>query len=469
MSSHKNMLELYVSERMKPTYKYSRPTVASGAFDFEKGDVKNPYFVIECVPSWARVLSPNGYRPIWTIDKGDFVISGSGKMTRVTQVFKRKYAGKIVKIKSSYNFNALFMTPEHPVYYRQDWNSKAEFLPAGKLLEQNGYLSMPCLSRDTRMLKNKETMVGKLDEDLVKIIGYYISEGHISVDNRNKKNYLYLVFTFGGDEDTYVNELVSLLEKRTKKKISVYKHKKENVIKVQVSDASLCHYLSSNFGKSSLEKSIPFYFKDLTDNLISILLKYLIRGDGNRSEAGIHYSSHSSRLLSDIRNMLLCIGIVSSISGSNCKENQLRIFNNNKNLELIKDNGFKYKYPFKITLKKKMHYLIEPGLWHKINTNSVEEESYNGTVYNIETESGDYVYENVIVHNCKDWNTASFSIKDDVWRGLKTQAAREMKDPVYIVENSKGNRLAIMDLEDWFDLIYEVIELRAHKRNAESS
>ena len=73
------------------------------------------------------------------------------------------------------------------------------------------------------------------------------------------------------------------------------------------------------------------------------------------------------------------------------------------------------------------------------------------------------------VIECKDWNTASFSIKDDVWRGLKTQAAREMKDPVYIVENSKGNRLAIMDLEDWLDLIYEVIELRAHKRNAESS
>jgi len=60
----------------------------------------------------------------------------------------------------------------------------------------------------------------------------------------------------------------------------------------------------------------------------------------------------------------------------------------------------------------------------------------------------------------KNWNTKSFSIKDDVWYKIKSEAATEYKDPVYIVENKHGNRLAIMDLEDWFNLVYEVIELR---------
>jgi hypothetical protein len=64
---------------------------------------------------------------------------------------------------------------------------------------------------------------------------------------------------------------------------------------------------------------------------------------------------------------------------------------------------------------------------------------------------------------CKDWNTNSFSIKDDVWYKLRTQAAREMKDAVYVVENKKGNRLAIMDLEDWFSFVYELIKLRKEK------
>ena len=61
---------------------------------------------------------------------------------------------------------------------------------------------------------------------------------------------------------------------------------------------------------------------------------------------------------------------------------------------------------------------------------------------------------------CKDWNTKSFSIKYDVWYKLLGEAARECKDPVYITENSSGRRLATMDLEDWFSLLYELFELR---------
>jgi hypothetical protein len=61
---------------------------------------------------------------------------------------------------------------------------------------------------------------------------------------------------------------------------------------------------------------------------------------------------------------------------------------------------------------------------------------------------------------CKDWNTDSFSIKNDVWEKIKYEAARDRKDPIYIVENKKSHRLAIMDLEDWFNLVYELIELR---------
>lgn len=64
---------------------------------------------------------------------------------------------------------------------------------------------------------------------------------------------------------------------------------------------------------------------------------------------------------------------------------------------------------------------------------------------------------------CKDWNTKSFSIKDDVWHKLKVEAAHESKDAVYVVENSAGNKLAIMDFDDWCNLVYELIEYRESK------
>lgn len=61
---------------------------------------------------------------------------------------------------------------------------------------------------------------------------------------------------------------------------------------------------------------------------------------------------------------------------------------------------------------------------------------------------------------CKDWNTKSFSIKDDVWFKLMGEAAGTCKDPVYITENASGRRLATMDFEDWISLVTELVELR---------
>ena len=45
-------LENYVAAKLLPVYKYSRPTIASGATPVEKGDIKNPYFCIEA-KAWS--------------------------------------------------------------------------------------------------------------------------------------------------------------------------------------------------------------------------------------------------------------------------------------------------------------------------------------------------------------------------------------------------------------------------------
>ena len=64
------------------------------------------------------------------------------------------------------------------------------------------------------------------------------------------------------------------------------------------------------------------------------------------------------------------------------------------------------------------------------------------------------------VIEAKEWNTDSLSIKNDVWEKLRGEAASEYKDPVYVIENKKGYRLAVMDLDDWCNLLYELFELR---------
>src|SRR5665213_2032532 len=66
---------------------------------------------------------------------------------------------------------------------------------------------------------------------------------------------------------------------------------------------------------------------------------------------------------------------------------------------------------------------------------------------------------------CKNWNTKSFSVNADVWHKIKLEAAREYKDAVYVCENSTGDRVAIMDLNDWKDLVLELLELRKYTNN----
>lgn len=48
MSQFKNELEIYVAGKFEKIYKYARPTIASGATPVEKGDIKNPWFGVEC-------------------------------------------------------------------------------------------------------------------------------------------------------------------------------------------------------------------------------------------------------------------------------------------------------------------------------------------------------------------------------------------------------------------------------------
>ena len=61
---------------------------------------------------------------------------------------------------------------------------------------------------------------------------------------------------------------------------------------------------------------------------------------------------------------------------------------------------------------------------------------------------------------CKIRNTDSFSIKNPVWEEIRGIAAREYKDPVYVIQNKKGNRLAVLDFDDWINMVTELIELR---------
>lgn len=68
---------------------------------------------------------------------------------------------------------------------------------------------------------------------------------------------------------------------------------------------------------------------------------------------------------------------------------------------------------------------------------------------------------------CKNWGTESLSIKSDVWKKVKIEAAHDSKDPVYVIENKSGIRLAVMDFDDWVAFVFELLELRRKEEQNE--
>lgn len=66
------------------------------------------------------------------------------------------------------------------------------------------------------------------------------------------------------------------------------------------------------------------------------------------------------------------------------------------------------------------------------------------------------VINNICFVECKRRNTKDFTIKEDYWIKLcATIPYNSQKFPIYITENENGRRLVVLDVEDFFNLLYE--------------
>ena len=116
MSQPKNLLELYVSERFRKLYKYSRPTIASGSTPVEKGDVKNPWFLIECKMRNTKGFSINHMD--WFKLKGH----ADSRMMDALYIFENKYKERFAVMDLNDWFNMLIELMEWREKYGDNAN-----------------------------------------------------------------------------------------------------------------------------------------------------------------------------------------------------------------------------------------------------------------------------------------------------------------------------------------------------------
>ena len=409
-----------VLEHFRKPHNYGKLKEADGI-----GKVGN----VVCLLPTEMIHSQNEIKSLKEIRKGDFVLSHTGRNNIVEQVSQRQYKGEIIKLKSK--LGEVKLTPEHLVYaIKIPKGNKFLRTPYRKQLVPAWYHAIdlkkgdmvlyPIVQEETKRIylenhieKLKYDFKSidipkkiKLDSDILRLFGYYLSEGHISEGKCNN----FISFTLHIKE----NDIVEDIKKAAKKIgiVPVVRHipdKKTTIVSLY--SANLARFLKFLFGKYADHKSIPESLMLLPKEMQKHLLYGIWKGDGyiNTARDGARggYVTISYNLSQQVKMLLLRQGIIPSIYIE--KEKKIKGVNHKKSYrihvgqrdsleKLCKIMGIKYSPK---SYKSEKSWIDNKYAYVPIS--KIEIKEYSGPVFNLEVqEAHSFTTESFCVHNCGD-------------------------------------------------------------------
>ncbi len=148
-----------------------------------------------------------------------------------------------------------------------------------------------------------------LNEEFLKLIGYYLSEGSLNESGRNSYIALY------NKDDGVLNDMRRCIEKVVGRKprerliTSGY----GTCIELKFSSKILCELIKKHFGKKDKKRIADFVF-GLSKEKIGYFLSALWAGDGYLSRKVFGYSTISKELANDVAQLLLVYNILCTIT-----------------------------------------------------------------------------------------------------------------------------------------------------------
>ncbi|PIZ88839.1 MAG: hypothetical protein COX90_02445 [Candidatus Nealsonbacteria bacterium CG_4_10_14_0_2_um_filter_38_17] len=278
---------------------------------------------LSCYDEKTEILTNNGWKKFSEVNYGDKICTLNAKTNQIEfqkliGKFAYKYKGKMYKLRTKRV--DLLVTPNHKLFVKPGdvRNSKPFFLKEtqylfskSKQFKKDGiwtgknkkYFTLPSVKIKHRNqyykgFRNKKEKLIPM-RSWLKFFGFWIAEGCTS----EGKNGDYNVFLSSQNKEL-LSEMKKLLENFG---YNVYR---EDGKKIRVRDYQLLCYLKQ-FGKSH-DKFIPPEIKSLSKELLEILFKHYLKGDGHiygRTRKGLLASTSSVRLRDDLQEIALKIGI----------------------------------------------------------------------------------------------------------------------------------------------------------------
>ena len=408
----------------------------------EKEKLKQKYgvsgkFVILCFKERTKILmSDLTVKNIENISKQDKVITDRGYSKRVTEVMKRDYDGDIFHLDLMGLFGGITATPEHPILSisREDilcrtksrtkrnyvclrnysWKRKNRIdlnnHKACNILENNikwekisnlkvgDFVGLPIPKEviEIEKLKLNELFDVKsvikyskskipleiiLDEDFLRLVGYYLAEGNLIKSRGNLNG---LQFTFHIDEKEYHKDVIQTISNKFGLTCNVYNSIKGNSCAIRVNNKLLAELFKFLCGEYAHYKRINSLLMKLPPKKQLSIFEGFYRGDGCLIK-NKHCKTNKKVIVTASENLAKDLFYI-------CLRNQILInYNKRKtgiNILTIHDNK-----------NTNNRFITKDYLFTQIK--KIRTEKYKGKVYNFEVEDDNsYIANFVGVHNC---------------------------------------------------------------------
>lgn len=264
----------------------------------------------------------------------------------------------------------------------------------------NGYLDNNNYQRDLQPLKLNRHIW--LNEDLMRLIGYYAAEGYVVGAENNKQ----LRFAFNVKETDFAEDVSNLIEKIFGYGKTTVRETPRNAIEVMIYNHAVANFFEWLMPKGANNKRLPdFVINQSNQNLRQFLIGAL-RGDGCLTNPRrIGYKTISVSLAHQIAEIFLRLGFMASVQSYDSK-------NENESISYyVRISGSQCKkfaddfseldidYPKNIKIKQDV-FADENYFYVSIRSVNILEDQ-NLDVYNIEVENDHtYIVNRIAVHNC---------------------------------------------------------------------
>ena len=376
-----------------------------------------------CLPPFQNVRTDFSSKPISEMEIGDKVITHWGTSRKVVNKFSREYNGSLAKITPAYGL-PIWLTEEHPILVSR-YVENGKFLRVkSHLRHYSGELVIPLgnirnlwvpakdvrttdlvfmpkpprragryktrwdLRKYNRMIKGPNPNLlpnyVEIDQDLMFLLGLYISEGGI------------------GRQSSITNANSSLLERAREiigNKFNLNARFKD--IHLIVDSRAFGNFLREKIGEKARGKKFPQSWTQLTDKCLAALIKGCWVGDGSLYPPSvktlIQYNTTSPILARQIHQALLKLNILGSLV-TNERGYSITLPSRSQP-RFLKVMGWENK--IRGSNHANWHYR-ETGRGFWIRVKSTTKVPYKGLIYNLEIETPNtFNADGIAIHNCR--------------------------------------------------------------------